>query len=278
VTDKDLEFYDKVSPVFSGKKYSIPSPSLCPDERMRNTMCFRNQSSLHKIEEGLHKTNIISIYHPSSPYTVYNQGDWWTDAWDPKKYNANFVNSQSFFDIFFDLKKKVPRPHAIIKNSEICEYTNYMLDGKDNYLAFASSWSEKALYVAWTTHSNTVIDCTACDNIRHSYQLVGCGNCESSGYCVNSENSSSIWFSYGLKNCQNCLFCTNLQGKEFYVFNKYVGKEVFISLSADAKRHLTDSLFQYSKILKHTSFRRETENINCENVSGEYLKNCKNCW
>jgi len=47
VTDKDLEFYDKVSPVFAGKKYSIPSPTLCPDERMRRRMCFRNNRHIY---------------------------------------------------------------------------------------------------------------------------------------------------------------------------------------------------------------------------------------
>ena len=47
VTDKDLEFYDKISPVFNGKKYSIPSPTLCPDERKRRRMCMRNDRHVY---------------------------------------------------------------------------------------------------------------------------------------------------------------------------------------------------------------------------------------
>jgi hypothetical protein len=31
ITDEDLKFYEKVSPVFGGKKYLIPEPSLCPE-------------------------------------------------------------------------------------------------------------------------------------------------------------------------------------------------------------------------------------------------------
>ena len=42
VTDKDLEFYDKISPVFAGKKYVLPSPTLCPDERIRRRLAWRN--------------------------------------------------------------------------------------------------------------------------------------------------------------------------------------------------------------------------------------------
>jgi len=67
ITDKDLEFYEKVSPVFSnfnpgvkketsglkllesGKiKYLIPSPTLCPDCRAKRRMSFRNERKLYK--------------------------------------------------------------------------------------------------------------------------------------------------------------------------------------------------------------------------------------
>ena len=27
----DLDFYDKISPIFNEKKYSIPTPTLCPE-------------------------------------------------------------------------------------------------------------------------------------------------------------------------------------------------------------------------------------------------------
>ncbi|MCB9807479.1 hypothetical protein H6768_06460 [Candidatus Peribacteria bacterium] len=42
VTDRDLEFYDKISPVFSGKKYVIPSPTLSPQERQKRRLSWRN--------------------------------------------------------------------------------------------------------------------------------------------------------------------------------------------------------------------------------------------
>jgi hypothetical protein len=48
ITDKDLEFYDRISPVFRGKKYSIPSPTLCPDERQKRRLSFRNERKLYK--------------------------------------------------------------------------------------------------------------------------------------------------------------------------------------------------------------------------------------
>jgi hypothetical protein len=56
ITDKDLEFYEKVSPSFpsqdskeSGlKKYLIPTPSLCPQCREQRRMSWRNERNLYK--------------------------------------------------------------------------------------------------------------------------------------------------------------------------------------------------------------------------------------
>ena len=48
ITDKDLEFYEKISPIFDWKKYLIPSPTLCPDCRQQRRLAFLNQVSLYK--------------------------------------------------------------------------------------------------------------------------------------------------------------------------------------------------------------------------------------
>ena len=43
ISDKDRELYDECSPVFNGKKYSIPDPIYCPDCRLQRRMAFRNE-------------------------------------------------------------------------------------------------------------------------------------------------------------------------------------------------------------------------------------------
>jgi len=48
ITDKDLEFYEKISPVFNSEKYLIPSPTLCPDCRHQRRLSFRNERNLYK--------------------------------------------------------------------------------------------------------------------------------------------------------------------------------------------------------------------------------------
>jgi len=81
ITDKDLEFYEEVSPSFpspnsleSGlKKYLIPSPTLCPDCRAKRRMSFRNERKLYKRKCDFSGKDIISIYSPDKSYKVYNQ-------------------------------------------------------------------------------------------------------------------------------------------------------------------------------------------------------------
>jgi len=48
ITNEDLEFYKKVSPVFNGEKIEIPTPTLCPDCRQQRRISFRNFYKLYK--------------------------------------------------------------------------------------------------------------------------------------------------------------------------------------------------------------------------------------
>jgi len=43
-----MEFYDKISPIFGEKKYVIPPPTLCPNCRSKNRICWRNENKLYK--------------------------------------------------------------------------------------------------------------------------------------------------------------------------------------------------------------------------------------
>jgi len=86
IYQSDLDFYDKISPTFNGVKYAIPTPSLCPEERQRRRLMFRNERKLYKRKCDASGKDIISIYSPDSPYKVYEQNFRWSDAWEPLDY------------------------------------------------------------------------------------------------------------------------------------------------------------------------------------------------
>jgi hypothetical protein len=109
ITDKDLEFYEKASPVFSGKKYLIPTPKLCPECRHQRRLSFRNERKLYRRTCDATGKNIISIYSPDKPYKVFDQDFWWSDGWNPKDYGRDFDFSKSFLEQFRSLMLEVPR-------------------------------------------------------------------------------------------------------------------------------------------------------------------------
>jgi hypothetical protein len=109
ITDKDLEFYEKVSPIFAGKKYQIPTPTLCPDCRAQRRFAFRNERKLYKRKCDATGRDIISIYSPDKPFTVYSQDFWWSDKWNALEYGVDFDFERTFFVQFDELMKKVPQ-------------------------------------------------------------------------------------------------------------------------------------------------------------------------
>lgn len=62
IEDKDIAFYEKISPKFSGTVFPIPSPSLSPQERFRRRLAFRNERALFHRSCDLTGKKIISIF------------------------------------------------------------------------------------------------------------------------------------------------------------------------------------------------------------------------
>lgn len=85
ITDGDKDFLDKVSPTFAGKKYSIPSPKLCPDCRQQRRLAFRNERNLYKRKCDMSGKDIISIYRPES-YVAYHLDERFSDKRDGINY------------------------------------------------------------------------------------------------------------------------------------------------------------------------------------------------
>jgi hypothetical protein len=113
IYQSDLNFYDKVSPSLAGQKFSIPTPTLCPEERQRRRLMFRNERKLYKTTCSLTGKPIISIYAPDKDIIVYDQKVRWSDDWDPMDYGFEFDFSQTFAQNFRKLVQTVPRCNLI---------------------------------------------------------------------------------------------------------------------------------------------------------------------
>lgn len=130
ITDRDMAFYEKISPTFNGEKCEIPTPTLCPDCRQRRRLSFRNERNLYKRKCDASGKDIISIYKPSQAnpsalsgtslsqgrtnkeqqgYKVYDQKIRRSDARDPMSYGRDFDFSRNFTEQFGELMRDVPK-------------------------------------------------------------------------------------------------------------------------------------------------------------------------
>ena len=90
----DFGFYDKIK---------VPPPTFCPECRLQRRLVWRNERSLYHRKCELCSKNVISMYSPESPFSVYCHECWWGDGWDPLKYGRDYNFSKPFFEQYKEL-------------------------------------------------------------------------------------------------------------------------------------------------------------------------------
>ncbi len=273
ITDKDIEFYEKVSPKFpspSGeglgvRTYLIPTPKLCPDCRQQRRLSFRNERKLYKRKCNATGENIISIYSPNKPYIVYNQDFWWSDKWNPMDYGREFDFSRGFFEQFGELMRRVPKASLSNEQQENSEYSNYSWWNKNCYLIFLGAHNENVYHSSGVWSSEDTIDCSYSTELHDSCWL------------INSIHCYSCYFSEILENCTNCIFCFNIKGKSYHIFNTEVTPEEYHSYKKKLQNYwFLQSEFQKFLSLKSSNIHPENFNLHSEKIQGEYLLWSKN--
>jgi hypothetical protein len=221
-TSDDLAFYDKVSPVFNGKKELIPPPRLCPECRMRRRLAWRNERTLHRRQESRTGASILSIHHPDNPYPVYENTYWWSDAFDAKDYGRNFDFSRSFLEQFLELKHVVPMPARTVEESSMqnSDYCNEAARLKNCYLCNECGRLEDCQYCRGTYQCSVCTDCTNCTDCTLCYANIESLNCYQSIALFDCRGCSDCSFCAECHDCHDCFGCVNLRNKRFHFFNR----------------------------------------------------------
>lgn len=277
VTDDDLAFYAKVSPVIEGKTLRIPPPTLCPDCRMQRRLAFRNERNLYTRKCDLCQKEMISIYSPDKPYTVYCASCWWSDTWNPLDFGKDFDFSRPFFEQFEELWRKVPLIGLWNTKNENAEYNNNCFDLKDAYMNFNSDLGQNYYYCYITELCRDVMDCAFTYKSELCYELTDCFNCYSCTFSQKLENCSDCHFSSDLIGCKNCIGCHGLRHKEYYILNEKVSVEEFVKVRSQMyEPPARASLQKKSEELRLKTPHKHLTMTKCENSWGDYLYECKN--
>jgi hypothetical protein len=278
ITEADLEFYQKISlPVEGGE---IPAPTLCPPCRNQRRMAFRNDRFFYHRKCDLSGKPFISIYSPNSPYKVYMPSEWYGDLWDPKDYGREIDFNKSFLQQFKQLMLEVPRLGIDLVNCENSDYCNYCGDDKDCYLDIAGEDNEKCFFNLFVKHSYQVLDSTFVYNSKFCYQCLNCYDCYGCQFCQYCENCNDCLYCFDMKGCKDCLFSHGLRNKQYCIFNKQKTKEEYFkyleSLNLNLYSQRQKLLAGWNKYRQENAIFRDSYFLNCENCSGNNIKNSRN--
>ena len=272
ITDRDLEFYEKVSPVFNKKKYSIPSPQMCPTCRNQRRLSFRNERSLYKWLCSATWKPMISMYSPDKPYKVYSPDVWESDKFNPLDYGREVDLSRSFFEQLEELYSDLPALWLLAFHNENSEYVSYCANVKNCYMIFASSQNEDSLNSRWVMNNTNIVDSNNISFSNHLYSCVDCRNLTHSFYNAKCFDGSHCYGSYDLQWCTHCIWCYNLRNKSYCIENKQYTKEEY---EKEKQKYLSNLPEVFKRSLKNAIFCEKTS-VNSDNVLWDHVVESKN--
>ncbi len=278
ITDEDLAFYDKVSPIFNGKKERIPPPTHCPNCRLRRRMSTRNQAYMYQRKSSKTGKTIFSGYPESVPFPIIEKETWFSDAHDGREFGRDPDFSRPFFEQFMEIRNVVPLFAASVLDMENSEYCNNASHMKNCYLVFNTSYSEDSMYGENVWFTKDTVDCTQCLKCEVCYDCTKCESCYGVQNAIFSENCSDSYYLSHCRSCKNCFCCVNLSHKEYCWFNEQLTKEEYESRlkqvplsSYSARQHIAEQFHAFT-----LQFPRPHAVIRaCEDCTGHCLSQCK---
>ncbi|MEK7616237.1 MAG: hypothetical protein AAB420_03475 [Patescibacteria group bacterium] len=270
IDPEDFDFYEKIQ---------VPPPTFCWQCRFQRRCAYRNERSLKKAKSAKSGQYIFTLYPPSAGLTLYSQEEWYGDDWDQMATGRDYDFSRPFFNQLFDLFKVAPifcRNVVQVINSDYCANASYL---KNCYLMFQISSTEDSAYGNAVDNSKNCFDNSHLSKCERNHMCFMNLNCYQCFYSSQNTDCHGMWFSKNCRNSSNCVGCVNLVGKSYCLFNEQYTKEEYAKKVAEMKLNTWSGLQEQLK--KSRAFWLQFPNkfmqgMKNENVTGEYLFNCKN--
>lgn len=276
IFQSDLDFYKKISPVFDGVRYDIPTPAMCPEERSRRRLLFRNEKSLYIRKCDATWETIISIYSPDSKVVVYDQKFWRSDQWSALEYALEIDPDKTFSEQFKQLWLSTPMPNVYNTNGENSDYCNHVGDMKNCYLVSASRYCEDCMYGSKLWNCKDCYDILECFKSDRCKDCIWCEWCHTVMWSYVSTNCRDSYYLFWCTNCTSCIWCRNLTNQEYYIFNEKYTPEAYIEMKMELLDKGHDFIYTQRESFKHERILSEGNYKNCERSYGDRLTNWKN--
>lgn len=271
IEPEDFIFYEK---------FGVLTPKMCPLCRAQRRLAFRNERVFYKRKCDKCKKDMVSMYSPNKPYTVWCHDCWFADDWDARDYAKDYDPSRPFFDQFKELWEKVPKISLIHVRSVNSEYLNIAADNKNCYMIVESSNNEDSIHCYWIQKTRDCLDTSFSHECERCYESDDVFSCYQTFYSKGCHDCRESYFLFDCRNCSNCIGCVNLRNKQYCIFNKQVSKEEYKKFLEQARLNTYSGVeklrSQFSEF-KKTQPHKFAEIINASNSSGNYIKDAKNC-
>ncbi len=285
IYQSDIHFYKKISPIIDGEVQELSLPTLCPEERQRRRMSWRNERYLFRRKCDATWKDIISMYPPSAKFPVYTEEVRRSDSWSGLDYGFEFDHNKTFTEQFKVLLDTVPRLFMYNLRSENSDYCNCCSDMKNCYLVTAWLGCEDCYYWSYMYHCTDSIDNFMVFSSSRMYECVECTNCENCKYAYNIHNCSNTMFMMNCDNCHNCFGCVNQVGKSYCWFNEQLSKEDYEEKLTNLdmwSRRVREEMGKKFETFSNTFPRSSNVSINAEKCVANYSvtksKNCSFCF
>ncbi|MDD5469918.1 MAG: hypothetical protein PHO92_03950 [Candidatus Peribacteraceae bacterium] len=257
----------------------VLDPAECPDCRRQRRLLFRNFFHLYHRTCDRTGKKIISMYDRGVPFPVFELHEWWGDGWDALSYGIPVDFSRPFFEQVGQLHRTVPRMAVMNVNCENTDYCNMSFDSRNCYLVFGNVQNEDCSYGHIVWQSQNCIDCLYTYRSQYCYECIDCVQCHSLSFSRDCDNCSASMFLVHCTGCRDCFGCVGLQNKEYHIFNVPHSKEEYRKKIAELNTGNIRTIALAKKKVDALVGKEIVKNyhgFNCENVTGDYLYNCRN--
>ncbi|MFA6586201.1 MAG: hypothetical protein WCS86_03530 [Candidatus Paceibacterota bacterium] len=271
IESEDFKFYEKIK---------VPPPTWCPECRLVRRLAYIGDRSLYKNTCSRCGESVVSLFRPESSFIVFCNSCWWGDGWDPLEYGRDYDFSKPFFEQFYELRKAVPFPATDNRNCTNCDYCDTVIRCKDCTLTFGGLQSINCYYCGSPLFSRDSLDADIVLNADHVYEIVNSNGLYNTKFAYFSDECLDSSFLFNCIGCSNCFGCVNLRNQKYCIFNKKYSKEEYQKELAKwdlGSYKIIQSANEKFMELYYKTPRRFALIVNSTNVTGDDIKNTKNC-
>ena len=271
IDEYDFGFYEKME---------VLPPTFCRECRAIRRMLWRNERVMYKRKCAATGKDIVAIFAPEKPYTVYNREYWWSDAWDPKSYGRDYDFSKPFFQQFYELMQAVPLPAVANTNCVRSDYGNHNADCKDCYQTFASWKNEFVHHSDGMVGCNNSLDCYKSTGLEKCYGSVLCDTGYQVHFSYMADQSTNSTFLDHSRGMNDCFGCVNMRGKSHCFFNEQLSVEEYKKRLSEIDLGSHIELERYKRKFEEFTLKfpkRFANNIKAYDCTGDYILGARNC-